>query len=80
MDKNGKKKTKTVIIQTKELPKELKDAVKVEKKGKASAYALTILSGQTTKYPFAYDEAGDIRWYITMTTGSYGQTADLSDG
>lgn len=86
VDKNGKKKTKTVIIQTKELPKELKDAVKVEKKGKASAYALTILSGQTTKYPFAYDEAGDIRWYITMTTGSYGvfpladQTADLSDG
>ena len=72
VDKNGKKKTKTVTIQTEPLPKEFKDAVKVEKKGETSAYALTILSGQTTKYPFAYDEAGDIRWYITMTTGSYG--------
>ena len=72
VDKNGKKKTRIVTIQTKPLPKTLKDAVKVEKKETTSAYALTILSGQTTKYPFAYDEAGDIRWYITMTTGSYG--------
>ncbi|MGN1205983.1 MAG: aryl-sulfate sulfotransferase [Eubacterium sp.] len=72
VDKTGKEKTKTLTIQTDPLPEALNDAVKVEKKGTPSAYAMTIISGQTTKYPFAYDEAGDIRWYITMTTGSYG--------
>lgn len=64
--------TQTVFIQTDDLPERLQDAVKVEKQSRKSAYGLTMISGQTTKYPFAYDERGEIRWYITMTTGSYG--------
>ncbi len=63
---------KSISIKTKELPEKLKNAVNVEKGGQKSAYGLTIVSGQTTKYPFAYDAGGEIRWYLTMTTGSYG--------
>lgn len=70
--KNGEKKTKNITIETQKLPDDLNDAVRVEERSGKSAYGLTILSGQTTPYPFAYDQNGDIRWYITMTTGSYG--------
>lgn len=86
VDKNGKKKTKTVIIQTKELPKELKDAVKVEKKGKASAYALnysfrsndkiSICLRRGGRYPLVYYD--DDRFLRRIS--ACGQTADLSDG
>ncbi|MCH5265560.1 MAG: aryl-sulfate sulfotransferase [Lachnospiraceae bacterium] len=73
LDENGKAyQTQTVTIETEPLPSELQDAVQVKKQGRPSAYGLTILSGQSTKYPFAYDENGDIRWYVKMTTGSYG--------
>ena len=73
VDKKGeKKKSHTLTIETQELPEKLKGAVKVEKSSGKTAFGLTILSGQTTKYPFAYDKDGDIRWYISMTTGSYG--------
>lgn len=73
LDEKGKvMEEKSVKIQTEPLPKQVKGAVRLEKKGETSAYAMTIISGQKTVYPFAYDEAGDIRWYITMTTGSYG--------
>ncbi len=72
-DKNGKAfQMKKLDIVTKKLTSKLKNAVRVEKGGKEGAYDLTMISGQTTKYPFAYDKAGDIRWYVTMTTGSYG--------
>lgn len=71
---------KTVWIKTGKLDASLKNAVKkvkikssnTTKKRVHSAYGLTIISGQSTKYPFAYDEDGNIRWYITHTTGSYG--------
>lgn len=73
VDARGKKlRSKTIKIQTEALPKKLEGAVKVEKSSGKTAFGLTILSGQTTQYPFAYDKNGDIRWYITMTTGSYG--------
>lgn len=73
VDARGKKlRNKTIKIQTEALPKKLEGAVKVEKSSGKTAFGLTILSGQTTQYPFAYDRNGDIRWYITMTTGSYG--------
>lgn len=64
--------SQVISIKTEKLPDALKDALKVEKQSKKSAYGLTVISGQTTKYPFAYDQKGEIRWYITMTTGSYG--------
>lgn len=73
LDESGEvKESQTIRIKTDDLPKKLENAVKVEKNNGKSAYGLTMISGQTTKFPFAYDENGDIRWYITMTTGSYG--------
>lgn len=67
---------KTVRIKTKKIVSELKNAVKkVKVKGQTKkvhcAYGLTIISGQNN-LPFAYDEDGNIRWYMTRTTGSYG--------
>lgn len=73
LDSKGKKLRSQIIkIKTAALPEKLKDVIKVEKKTKASAYGLTIISGFSTKYPFAYDENGDVRWYMYMTSGSYG--------
>ncbi len=70
--KGGKKASRAFVIRTDELPGKLEGAVKKEKSLADSAYGLTMISGQTTKYPFAYDVNGDIRWYMKMTTGSYG--------
>lgn len=73
LDSKGKKlRSQTVRIRTSALPEKLKDVIRVEKKTKKSAYGLTIISGFSTKYPFAYDEEGDVRWYMYMTSGSYG--------
>lgn len=55
--KNGKKKKKVVYKKPKKVH---------------SAYGLTIISGNATKCPFAYDEDGNIRWYTTQAAGSYG--------
>lgn len=65
-------KKKMITIQTKELPKSMKDVVRVEKHAKKSAYHLTMISGQSTPYPFAYDENGDVRWYLATKTEDYG--------
>lgn len=70
--KEKKLRSQTIKIKTGALPDKLKDVIKVEKKTKTSAYGLTIISGFSTKYPFAYDEDGDVRWYMYMTSGSYG--------
>ncbi len=71
--REGKKVTRTKLsVTTPALPADLQDQVRVIKGGKQSAYPLTMISGQTTKYPFAYDVEGNIRWYLTVQTGSYG--------
>lgn len=73
IDKEGEEVLKKVIrIQTGKLPRSMGQVVRCEKGGVESAYGLTIISGQTTPYPFAYDINGDVRWYITKRTGSYG--------
>lgn len=70
---------KTVSIQTEELPESMKDIVRVEKHTKNSAYPFILVSGQTTPYPFAYDEEGNVRWYVKVKTSSYG-VFPLSNG
>ncbi len=45
----------------------------------SSAFDLTMVYGQSTSRPFAYDCNGDIRWCFTMQTGNYGLYL-LSDG
>ncbi len=59
-------------ITTEKLPKELKKAVIIKKHRKKSAYRLIVASGFDTPYPFAFDERGDIRWYMSGDYDSYG--------
>ncbi len=80
LDKKGNVLRKFFLdIKTKKLPKTLKDAVLVKKHTKASAYGLTVVSGFDTPYPFAFDETGDIRWYMSGVYDTYGYFP-LSDG
>lgn len=59
-------------IKTETLPKKLNRAVIVKKHAKKSAYGLTVVSGFDTPYPFAFDEKGDIRWYMSGVYDTYG--------
>ncbi|WP_343210329.1 aryl-sulfate sulfotransferase [Anaerolentibacter hominis] len=80
LDKDGKTSDKKeVLIQTDPLPKAFDNIVRVEKKTAVSAYPLTEVSGQNTPYPFAYDSSGNVRWYLSTKTGSYGMFP-LSNG
>ena len=56
-----------------ELPDKLDDAVKPVKTSGESAFELTMVYGQRTTFPFAYDCMGDIRWYMSgeFTSGIY---------
>lgn len=65
-------KVKTVKKVKKKNGKTKKKIVYKKQKSVHSAYGLTIISGNSTKCPFAYDEDGNIRWYITYAAGSYG--------
>lgn len=66
-------------MQTDGLPEEMDDMVSVVSTSGTSAYGLTVVSGQRTYYPYAYDVNGDIRWYLNRKTASYG-VFELSDG
>ena len=65
-------KTFSLKIQTQKLPRELKKAVLVKKHKEPSAYGLTVVSGFDTPHPFAFDENGDIRWYMSGVYDTYG--------
>lgn len=65
-------KTREIKMQTTGLPEYMKDAIKMEQASGESAYGLTIVFGQNTKYPFGYDDAGDIRWYMEVETADTG--------
>jgi len=65
-------KSKQIMIQTESLPANMQGIVTVEKTSGTSAYQLTMVSGQGTDYPFAYDSNGKVRWYLSSETGGYG--------
>lgn len=74
LDENGKvTASQELTITTEALPEKLTDAVKPVKVSGESAFELTMVYGQQTTYPFAYDCMGDIRWYLSgeKTTGLY---------
>ena len=54
-----------IRITTDALPDKLTDAIEPVKISGESAYELTVVSGLSTTYPFAYDCMGDIRWYMS---------------
>lgn len=73
LDSNNKVvNTTTIKIQTDKLPANMENSVKVEQYTKTSAYGLLEVSGFGTKYPFAFDEEGNIRWYLEESFASYG--------
>lgn len=65
-------------VQTSGLPEKLQDMVNPVKTSGSSAFGLTMVYGQQCLYPFAYDSAGDIRWFFEKETGNYG-LYNLSD-
>lgn len=65
-------KTKKFKLLTQPLHDKMKDMVRVEKFCGESAYNLTFVYGGDTKYPYAYDSAGDIRYFIERTPKPYG--------
>ena len=74
LDKSGKvTDSQEITITTDELPDKLDDAVKPVKTSGGSAFELTMVYGQRTTFPFAYDCMGDIRWYMSgeFTSGIY---------
>lgn len=63
---------KVVSITTRKLPKFLLDQVVVQKKKKESVSPFTLVFGGSIRYPYAFDESGEIRFYIRRRTKSYG--------
>ena len=59
-------------ITTEALPESLTDVIEPVETSGESAYDLTMVYGQSTHLPFAYDCMGDIRWYMNKETGNYG--------
>lgn len=64
--------TKTYEIQTDSLPETMNDAVKVEEHNATMSYGMIEVSGFGYRQPFAFDENGDIRWYLSGGYASYG--------
>lgn len=54
------------------LHKNMRDMVKIEKFSGASAFNLTFVYGGDTCYPYAFDSAGDIRYFVERTPKAYG--------
>lgn len=80
LDQDGNvTKTQELKVATSGLPEEFEDMIRPVKTSGSSAYGLTMLYGQQCLYPFAYDSAGDIRWYFEKETGNYG-LYNLSNG
>lgn len=55
-----------------ELSTNMDGTVHVKKHTRDSAFPLILVSGGSTDYPYAFDENGDIRYFIKVTTKSYG--------
>lgn len=63
---------KDILITTGALPKSLVGQVKIREKKRASASPFTMAFGGDTKYPYAFDENGEVRYYIRQKIKSYG--------
>ena len=59
-------------LQTDALPESLLDVVEPVESSGSSAFGLTMVYGQQTFQPFAYDCMGDVRWYLTRSVASSG--------
>lgn len=64
--------TITFALKAPKLPVSLRTAVKVQKHSTDSAFPLILVNGGTTDFPYAFDEAGDVRYVLTAATKTYG--------
>lgn len=62
----------TVNLLTKPLPKLLENMIEVRTKKKESALPLIFVYGGDTRYPYAFDESGEIRYYMSYPPKAYG--------
>ena len=73
LDSQGKTTdSQEIKITTDALPENMQDVVTPVQTSGESAFELTMVYGQRTHYPFAYDCMGDIRWYMSRETANYG--------
>ena len=73
LDENGKTTdSQEIKITTDSLPETLDDVIRPVKTSGKSAYELTMVYGQKTIFPFAYDCMGDIRWYMNTKVKASG--------
>lgn len=73
LDENGKTiNKKTFKVTTDPLPTTLEGAVTVYKHQAKSAFGLIEVSGFQTPYIYAFDEDGQIRWFLNEKYGCYG--------
>lgn len=73
LDENGLvEHSRTVNIRTKRLPKSLRDVIWKGRQSKDSAYKMIMISGGLQIRTVAFDEDGDIRYYLRRYTRSYG--------
>ncbi len=78
LDENGKTTdSQEIKITTDSLPETLDDVIRPVKTSGKSAYELTMVYGQKTIFPFAYDCMGDIRWYMNTKVKASGVGAIL---
>ncbi len=61
-----------LVLYTKKLHEMLTDMIEVRKHKKDSAMPWIFVYGGDTKYPYVFDETGEIRYYLTRTPKAYG--------
>ncbi len=64
--------TITFPLKAPNVPASLRGVVKVQKHTANSSFPLILVNGGTTDFPYAFDEAGDIRYVLTCPTKTYG--------
>lgn len=71
---DGNKRVKRIgfIIETQDLPDEMKNMVKIVKKVAKPAFPFYYVSGVDSFFPYIFDSLGRIRYYITKPSRNYG--------
>lgn len=65
-------KKNSIQLYTFPLPKCMEDMVEVDVKKDKSVSPMTLIFGGDTKYPYVFDEQGEIRYYLKRRPKSYG--------
>ncbi|MDO4556097.1 MAG: aryl-sulfate sulfotransferase [Lachnospiraceae bacterium] len=72
-DEDGNKtKEQTIEITTDPLPESMENLVEIYESGEDTAMPFILVTGQSTYHSFVFDKAGEVRWYLSENSGSYG--------